>query len=466
MDQTQDHHDRRISPIQRLSSTVADPSAPAYIGGVMIVEAGPLLDTEGHLRLTEIRSRIERRLSRLPELRRRAYFPGPLQGRPVWVDDAGFVTERHIRAGKVDSPGGEDEVLRTAERILRDPLDRSHPPWELWFLVGLADGHIAVVLKLHHAIADGLAAVQIMMTLFDFTPAAPDPPAVPWAPLPLPSRRALLSDNLLAKAGAFAGALAALRHPRRLTNDVSDLRRTITMSSQAPKTSFNRPVPGGSSNQVRVLHADLEPARVAAHAVGAKVNDVVLDIAAGGLRDLLLSRGEQVTGLHLFAMVLVTLRSPAEARALGNQAGFIIVPLPVGEPDDQHRLRLIGAATQRAKAGQHPAYFQALGTFSVVSAKVAPALMAHQRFMNLIATNVPGPPVPLYLLGARILDFIPLLSGFLGGNVTVCFCALSYAGKLNLTVIADAMAVPDVDRVLRGMERTWQALAHAPAPSA
>lgn len=454
----------RTSPIQRLSSTVADPSAPAYIAAVMLVEAGPLLDADGGLCLFEIRSRLHCRLSRLPQLKRRAYFPGFLQGRPVWVDDARFAIERHIRQGTVDLPGGETDVLEAAERILRDPLDRSRPPWEIWFLTGLADGRLAVLLKLHHAIADGLGAVAIMMTLFDLEPDAPDPPVVPWAPAPPPSRRALLADNLADRATAVASAFRTLLHPRQVAGVVSDLRRTLAMSSQAPETSFNRRVPVGSNSQALVLHLELEQARAAAHAAGTKVNDVLLDIAAGGLREQLIGRSERVTGLQVVAMVLATLRSPSEAHALGNQAGFMLVPLPVGEPDDRRRLQMIAAATIRAKAEQRPAHSQVLGTLSVVSAKVAPALMEHQRFMNLIATNVPGPTLPLYLLGTRILEVIPLLGGMLGGNVTMCFCALSYAGQLNLTVIADATVVPDVDAVLHGMEHTWNNLALAMVP--
>lgn len=445
--------------LERLSSTVADPSAPAYIAGVMILEAGPLLDAAGRVRMREIHDRLGRRLARLPQLKRRASFPGFLQGRPVWVDDAAFALERHVRHGVVDASGGEAEVLRAAERILRAHLDRSQPPWELWFLTGLADGRLAVVLKLHHAIADGLGAVSIMLTLCDVAPDAPDPPISPWKPAPPPSPRALLVDNLAAKATILAGVLRALRHPRQVAALLTDIRRSITMRTQAPATSFNRPIPAPSRSQARVLHMALEPARTAAHLAGATVNDELLAIAAGGLRELLLSRGEQAPSLPLIAMVPVTLRSSAQARALGNQAGFMLVPLPVDEADDLQRLRRIAATTRQAKAEQRPAYFQVLGALSVVSAKVAPSFMARQRFMNVIATNVPGPTVPLYLLGARVLDVIPLLSGLLGGNVTVCFCALSYAGHLNLTVIADSTAVPDIDFVLQGMERAWNGLA-------
>lgn len=455
----------RSGPIQRLSSTVADPSLPAYIAGVMIVEPGPLLDASGRLRLDEIRSRLDRRLSHLPQMKRLAYFPGFLQGRPFWGDDPEFDLGRHIREGAVDPPGGEAELLVAAEHILRDQLDPARPPWELWLLTGLADGRLALLLKLHHAIADGLGAVAIMTTLFDLAPTVPDPPSLPWTPVPPPSRRALLADNLAAKAALAAGGLRALRHPRRLATVLTDIWRNITIGSRAPATSFNQPVPPGSSDLVRVLHMDLELARAAAHTAGAKINDLLLDIAAGGVRELLIARGEQVTGLELVAMVPVTLRSSTEARALGNQAGFMLVPLPVGEADSNRRLRLIAGATRRAKAAQRPEYFQVLGALSVVSAKVAPALMEHQRFMNLIATNVPGPTDPLYLLGARVLDVIPLLGGLLGGNVTLCFCALSYVGGLSLTVITDATAVPDIDLVLQGMKRAWNELAWQTAAS-
>ena len=464
VDSVRDRQSGKTSPIPRLSSTVADPSAPAYIAAVMIVEAGPLLEADGRLRIAVIRSRLERRLSRLPQLKRRASFSGLLQGRPVWVDDDGFAIERHIRQGAVAVPGDEAQLLTLAQRILRAPLDRAHPPWELWFLTGLPGGRLAVLVKLHHAIADGLGAVQMMKTLFDAEPDAPDPRLLPWTPAPAPTGRALLLDNLTGKASAVISALRALGHPGQLAAVFAALRHTFAMRTQAPTTSFNRPMPSGSTTQARVLHMELEPAHAAAHEVGATVNDVLLDVAAGGLRALLLGRGERVTGLELLAMVPVTMRSPLEARALGNAAGFMIVPLPIGEPDPQRALQLIGASTRRAKAEQSAAYSQALGALSVASATVAPAFMAHQRFMNLVATNVPGPTAPLYLLAARVLEVIPLLSGLLGGNVTVCFCAVSYAGQLNLTVIADATAVPDIDCLLQGMATTWHRLAGERVP--
>jgi diacylglycerol O-acyltransferase len=157
-----DRQSGKTSPIQRLSSSVADPSAPAYIAAVMLVEAGPLLEADGRLRIAVIRRRLERRLSRLPQLKRRAYFPRLLQGRPVLVDDAGFAIERHICQGAVAVPGDEAQLLTIAQRILRAPLDRAHPPWELWFLTRLPGGRLAIVMKLHHAIADGLGVVQMM----------------------------------------------------------------------------------------------------------------------------------------------------------------------------------------------------------------------------------------------------------------------------------------------------------------
>jgi len=452
------------SRFPRVSATVADPSAPAYIAGVMIVESAPLVDANGSPRMDEIQARIERRLSRLPQLKRRAHFPGPFQGRPVWVDDGAFMVDHHIRQGTVDPPGDEKELLAVAERILRGPLDPTHPPWELWLLTGLASAHIAILIKLHHAIADGLGAVAIMTTLFDLAPDATDPEPALWTPTPLPSARALLSDNLAGTFTAFARALSALRHPRQIADLATYLRRTVAMSFRAPRTSFNRPIPSGSSSGVRVLHIDLEQARASAHAAGGKINDLVLALAAGGLRELLLGRGERVSGERLYAMVLVTLRSAADAHELGNQAGFVVIPLPVGEVEAASRLRLIAGATRHEKAEQRAAASQMVGAGSVASSRITPLIMSHQRMINLVATNVPGPSVPFYFLGARIVDAIPLLGGLLGGNVTICFCALSYAGRLNVTVIADARTIPDLDRVLRGMRCAWLDLSHLTMP--
>lgn len=208
--------------------------------------------------------------------------------------------------------------------------------------------------------------------------------------------------------------------------------------------------------QLTLPYGTLEAARDVAHSAGAKVNDVVLDLVAGGLRELLASRGEAVAGVELIGTVAVSLRTSSEARDLGNEVGVIAVPHPIGEGDSKRRLAMIAAATRKAKAEQHPgAVTAAVG--GLAATPVAQYLMGHQHWVNVFTTNLVGPPVPVYVLGAKILDVVPIIQ--VSGNVTLAFCAISYAGRLYLVVTADASANPDIDVVMLRMEQAWRLLA-------
>jgi diacylglycerol O-acyltransferase / wax synthase len=434
---------------------------PAHIAALCLVEAAPLLDAKGELDLPMIRRRLERRLARVPTLRRVVYPAPPLCGPALWVDDAHFSIARHVNVEGVAPPGDEASLLATAERLLRPQLDRSHPLWELWLLTGLADGRIGLLFKFHHAIADGLAAVALLMAFFDLTPDAPDPPAEVWTPALPPADPMLFADNL---SGWLAAAGSTLAHPLRLAHaSGSTFKDSLVFFNSrhaAPRTSLNA-LPGVES-KFRVAHLDLEIARTIAHAHGAKVNDVVLAVVAGGVRELLLTRGERLDGVELATSVPAALRNAQSARELGNAAGALLVRLPAGEADAVRRLERIAANTRIAKAEQHPAYISGLLSW-LAATRLALPLMRRQRFVNFFVTNVPGPSVTLYVLGARIEDVSPILG--LAGNVTIMFAALSYCGRLNVLVSADAAACPDVDILATGMRRAWDELTQAVTPA-
>jgi diacylglycerol O-acyltransferase / wax synthase len=451
------------SRIARLSSSdlsnlrLETLKTPFHFGGLAIAEAEPFLDASGDLRLEEIRTHIELRLARIPQFRRRIFFPGLLRGRALWVDDSAFDIRRHVLQTEIGPPGGEIELLEAAAGLYDALLDRSHPLWQLWFLTGLSHHRIGVLLKLHHAIADGMAAVAVMGSLFDLDPATPEPLTGSWSPSPVPGSWPLVKDNLSTRSSALGRAITAVLHPIRsfsaLSAVLGELRMMLSRRSAAPRTSLNQAVRAG--RHVRFVRLDLGVLKEVGHSAGAKVNDVVLDLVAGGLRHLLMQRGEAVAGVNLTGSVAVSLRPSTEAGNLGNQVGVLDVPLPVCEADPRHRLQLIAAATRRAKADQHPAVIQA-GVGQLAATPIAQYFMAHQRMINVFTTNVAGPPVPVYLLGARILDVIPIVQ--IAGNVALAFCAFSYAGGLNLVVTADSTTFPDVDVLVAAMEQTWSEL--------
>jgi diacylglycerol O-acyltransferase / wax synthase len=318
----------------------------------------------------------------------------------------------------------------------------------------LQDGRLAVLFKVHHAMADGLAALAIIASLFDLEPDAADPLPAAWSPAPLAPPWALRADNLRGRLVSFGSTVA---HPiclaRSVASTVRESKRFYSLRNAAPQSSVHVLV--GVGRRLRVVHLDLEGARAVAHEHGAKVNDVVLSVVAGGVCELLAARGEQTERVEMVASVTATLRSEQTARELGTAAGGFTVPLPTAERNPVRRLELIAASTRAAKAQQRPASVEGLMAW-LTWAGLSRRFIERQRMINFIVTNIPGPPMPLFALGARIEDVMPIVGP--GGNVTMVFAALSYCGRLNLLVDADATACPDVDVLADGMRRTWEEL--------
>jgi WS/DGAT/MGAT family acyltransferase len=388
------------------------------------------------------------------------HFPGPFRGGPLWVDDGAFEIGHHVFEEPVSAPGSDAKLLEAATRVYQRLLDPRRPLWELWFLTGAGNGRIGVLLKLHHAVADGSAAVSVMASLFDVEPDAPDPVTAPWTPKPIPTGWSLLADSLSTRMRAVRDGLAILAHPRRLASAarvfVLVVRRSFGAEG-APGTSLNQVVRTG--RRVRFLRLDLEEVRAAGHAHGGKVNDVVLDVWSGGLRRLLLSRGEPVAGVELMASVPVSTRSGGGPQSIDNQTGTVVLPLPIGEADPNRRLDRIVERTRRAKVGMRAAAI--MGVLVRLSATpVGRYLNTHQRAVNTIVSNVVGPPEPMYILGARIIDIVPILQ--LVGNLALVLCAFSYAGTIFVVVTADARGFPDIDVLMEGMEQEWRLLIRSP----
>lgn len=186
----------RLTSVERMYLRDETAAWPCHFGGLAVVEGAALADGSGRLQLGAIKDRLDRRLGRVPRLRRRVVAPGPLRGAPLWVDDQRFAIEHHVHETTVPSPGGDAQLLEAATRVHAPLLDRSRPLWELSFLTGLSDGRVGVPPKLHHAVADGPATVALMGALFDLEPDAVDPVAAPWTPEPLPGGWSLMTDNL------------------------------------------------------------------------------------------------------------------------------------------------------------------------------------------------------------------------------------------------------------------------------
>ena len=435
---------------------------PQHVAIVAVAEGGPLHDPDGRLRVDAVRQELGGRLQLVPRLRQRVLCPRVGQGLPLWVDDPTFDLANHVHAVQVPAPGGQRELLGLCDELCLRLLDRARPLWELWLVTGLAQGRVGLVLKLHHTLADGLAAVQIAGLLLDGTADAPSPVA-PWQPRPAPSGWALGADNLRGRSAALAAALARLRHLGKLAAEARVLAGAAQMAvGGRPKRSRSllRRLVGGR-RRLALVRAELAVVKAVAHAQGATVNDLLLTAVTGGLRALLVARGAPVEGLILYASVPVALRAQADSGALGNQVGLMIVPLPVGEPDPVQRLQHITQATTAQKRRpERLASLRPVGSLTILRA--LNRYSRHQQIVDLFVTNVPGPKRPLYLLGARLLEAFPVVQ--VAGNVPLSVAVLSYAGQLTIGVQSDPDGCPDLDVFVDGLRRSLEELGAATSP--
>jgi WS/DGAT/MGAT family acyltransferase len=441
----------RLTPLDVSNLRIERHGLPMNVAALAILEGRVLPDASGELALEVIRGRIGQRLHLAPRLRQRLYRPGFGFGAPIWVDDASFDIRRHVRTRPVHAGGGEQALLAACVELNDRRLDQAHPLWEIWLITGALDGHVAMLIRFHHVLADGIAALLLLGTLFDSAPEAPESEGPPWVARPVPTRPELLGDALHRSITGVRRGVHKVEHPRQALASARTLFRQAVQfghEGRAPRTSFNRPV--GRQHHVLLVRADLEQAKQVAHAHHATVNDVVLCAIAGGTRALLAGRGELQRPLALKVSVAASVRAPASASQAGNLVGILIVPLPVGEEDPIRRLEQIARATAERK--RLPPY-QPAARFPQ---RWMIRTMNRQRRINLLMSNLPGPPQPMYFAGAKVLELFQI--GVVQGNVAVQVGALSYAGQLNLDIVADTHLVPDLMVFANGMTEDLERL--------
>jgi diacylglycerol O-acyltransferase / wax synthase len=445
----------RLAAADLMSVWPEDKGWPQDIGALAILDGQQLLDRDGHFRNEAVREHLGRRLHLVPRFRQLLCLPGIGLGWPLWVDAPSFDIAEHVGVFPVPPPGDDNAVLRACETIRRRPLPRSRPLWEMWFLPGLADGRVGLLMRMHHAIADGIAGVATLGALVDAVPDPPETIAPPWTPAPAPTRRDLLEDDLRRRREAVQRALAALTHPvdmlRRMRRALPAMREVFA-EGRAPRTSVNRRI--GSDRRLAIIRSSLDVAKDVAHAHDAKVNDVLLTAVARGYRALLKRRGERVDDLVLRAFVPVSLHQEQPGQAQGNVDAAMVVPLPIGEQDEFRLLERIAAESAERKAKARPSGGAIFRSIAIQRAFLI--YTPYQRLMNAYVTDVPGPPVPLYFAGAPIRELFPVVP--ILGNMSIGVGALSYAEQFNITVVADRQLCPDLDTFVDGMKHSLDAL--------
>lgn len=421
---------------------------PQDIGALAVLDGQNLFDPAGLFRIDAVTAKVTSRLHLQPRLRQLLSVPPRRLGRPLWVDFASFDPREHIKTVSIPAPGDEAQLLAAVERIRRRRLDRSRPLWEMWFLLGLADGRVGLFVRMHHAMADGMAAMATISTFLDPLPDADVGDARPWTPTPPPTPAELFDDNVLQRARLIGRWLAAARHAgisvkRELA--AWPALRELLAEKPLPATSLNRLV--GPDRSLALVRTTLGQMKDAASSCDATVNDVVLSATAGGLRRLFRSRQEAVDGSVVRVYVPVSLHQGPNARARDNLIAQMVVPLPIDLTDPAGRLRRIAAETSARKARARPS----LGVLPHrgIAGRAFLKLVARQK-VNVITADIPGPAAPLYFAGARLLEVFPMVQ--LIGTVSLAVGAMSYAGQFTVMVVADKDAFPDLDIFAAGMQ--------------
>lgn len=450
--------DRRPAPVERASSADlgmramdARSPVPQHVGAVLVLEPG----AAGPAELDRV---LRVRAAAVPRLRQRLLTLPPGFGRPVWVDAPDLDVGAHIRHVRCPGPGDERALLDLAAVLVGERLPRSRPLWAAAVVSGLAGGRTGLVLVVHHVLADGLGGLAVLGTLLDPRPGDGEPAgAGPSAPRPRPPWGRLLADAVRSHRAALARAPETWRELRRALRAGGGLHP----EAAAPCSLL---APTGDRNRFAVARTDLAPLRAAAHRYGGTVDDAVLGAVAGALGALLRARGETLDTVRV--AVMVSARRTADPGELGNQVTPLLIGVPAGgTPGD--RLRRIAGAVRRAREqASGPSVVTVLGPAFRWAARLGlyRAYMARQHRLHTLVSDLRGPAEPVTLAGRPVSAIVPVAVGE-SGDVTVSFVALSYAGRLTVTVVADS-AVPDLEELVRALQGELDALVADPVAGA
>lgn len=445
---------------QRLSSLDASflylerPEAHMHVAGLSVFAPRD----DGPLTYEDVAGVAEARLHLAPRLRQRVLrVPAGLY-RPLWVDDDRFDLGFHLRRAAIPAPGGRQQLEHAVGRVLSRPLDRAKPLWELYVFEGLAEDRRAVLLKMHHALADGISGMLIASAFFDLAPHADlgSPTPKRWRAEPAPTSADLAidaaQDLLLHPMEALVRAVEApVRAAAAIGQTLEGLRSMAGMGAP-PRGPFDVHI--GPNRRFATAEVPFERVRQVKHALGGTVNDVVLTAVAGGLHDLLRERGEPTRGRMLRLLVPVSVRSKAEQGDVGNRVAPAFIDVPVGKMKPATRHERVRAAARALKGSAMAASADSiigLGAYAPPAIHAMAARMVSRgRWFNLVVSNVPAPQVPLYLAGARLLASYPSMP--LGERSGLSIACTSLGGTMAFGLTADWDTVPDIGVLARGVE--------------
>ena len=475
---------RQLTGLDAEFLAIEDQRNFAHVSGLAVLDPGGA--EGGVLTLPDLRRLVEERIHLLPPFRWRLEQVPLGLDHPWWIEDPDFDVGYHVRELALPAPGSHDQLAAQVERIISRPLDRSRPLWEMYLIQGLEGGRAATLTKIHHSVVDGVSGAEILAILFDLEPdgreIAQEPAAFETSQHP--GSLGLLAKGVTSLPGRVVRGIG--RVPETVVNiaDVppvrglpgvrslgvatSRVRRVVERGRDpeelgrpgltAPRTLLNDRISAQRHFSFGTL--SLDEVKAVKNAYGVKVNDVVMSLSAAAVRDFLIAN-DDLPDVPVIAMVPVSVRSGEDVGTFGNQVSAMMAALPTDVPDAVERLRCAAAEMSVAKKhhATQPSHFIADATELVPpvvfsrAARVVSELGANSHFsphFNVIVSNVPGPPMPLYMAGAKLESHYPasVIMDGVGLNITV----LSYLDRLDIGIVGDRELAPNFDRLVDSMK--------------
>ena len=464
----------RLSGLDASFLYLETPAQMLHVCGIIVLDPSTMPDGYS---FDTMKDELASRVTPIPSFRRKLRNVPLHLDHPIWVDDEDFDIDRHVHRLALPSPGGEQELSDVCAHLAGIPLDRSRPLWEMWVIEGLPDERIAVFSKMHHATVDGVSGSNMVSYLCSLEPDEESPmPVEESAPGRDPGELELTARALLTNLAKPLEVVKLVAPSAALVaKTVGRARKGTAMAAPltAPRTSFNGTITGHRS--IAFTDLSLEAIKEVKNATGATVNDVVLTVSGGALRRYLEERGE-LPESSLLATVPVSVHGTSERSGGSNKVSALFTKLGTDLADPLGRLRSISASNKNAKDHhkaigadtlQDWAEFAAPRTFGLAVRLYSGLRLAekHPVVHNLVISNVPGPPVPLYFMGAKIEALYPLGPVFHGAglNITV----MSNNGQVHVGVIACRELMPKVWDLVRHFPAELDALKQAAtAPAA
>ncbi|MAI24398.1 MAG: WS/DGAT/MGAT family O-acyltransferase [Myxococcota bacterium] len=445
------------------------PKLHMHISSTLIYEAEALTNEEGGIDFDRIKRAVEGNLHRIPRYRQKLHFI-PIENHAVWVDDKNFMLDYHVRHTALPKPGSEKQLKRMAARIMAQPLDRSRPLWEAWVIEGIEGNRFALIIKIHHCMIDGSSGVDLIQNMMTMTPDRTLPEAPAYIPRPRPSRSDLMLDEIWRRASlplrAFNGMRAFADETDDLLADISSRANILWKTLGTGLTASETPMNGPPSHHRKFdwFEVSLDDIKALRRGLDCSVNDVVLAVVTGAIREFLLLRGVDPSLLSFKVSAPVSVRKEEEKGKLGNRVSSWVIELPIQEPDPIQQLQKLRAVTRNLKETN-----RALGISMIMKvAEWTPASLlslgsqATSGPINSIVTNVPGPQFPLYLQGAKLLSVFPQVP--LLGEMGVGIALMSYDGKVCWGFNANPDVIPDLDVFVTQIRKSLDTLTELCAP--